>query len=827
MSKRKTLLRSSTPAMGLALAACACTAAAQIDDTPAMATPQAAPPASTDTAAAGNAEAAPPLATIATPEPAADAESAAAAEPRLSNRVLEEVVVTAQKRAENIMSVPISIQAFSADSLEARGANDPQDLKFVTPGLVYDNLVGYSLIYMRGVGTDVFLPNSEPSVATYIDGVYFPFSQGLAQEFTKLDHIEVLKGPQGTLFGRNATGGAINVIAKKPSDQFEFDLDAGVRSFAGRSSKAYLNIPVGAGLSVSFSGLYDKDHPYYKLAPSSPLQHLAPNVSEGFNPRIHWQITDNLSALISGYFAGTHGTGATVNTNIAPKPAGVLLGVVDAGDRTASVNAPETMSSRSTVIYGNIEWITDFANLKLLGSNTKAHTDTRWDYDAGPNNVAYFYPYNQYLNSRTGELQIVSNPNTPWADHLEWTAGLYYFHSEGGFDNPPIEVGVVNLHTPGPLGQAFAGLQSAVSGLTSSLGLGTFELPQGAVGIFLTGVIQTDALAGYAQAKYSPTDWVSLTAGARYQDETRKMVKSTTQIDAVGIPAVYIDWLARNQYKTTRESLSPRIALDFNFIKDTLLYASWSEATKSGTYNIVNIYTPPGYIKPETDDSYELGIKGHLFGNDLRYTVAVFDNKITNLQTLNVSLLQGGAISLANAGSATIYGAEFDTTWRALPDLLPGFAILMSGTWLHGEYTSFPEGQGFDPATGVAFGPNGLGPARDFSGNRTVRTPKFTGSFGLSYSFSAPGGTVEVGSDVYYNSGYFFDTQNTVEQPRYYTLNARASYLYEPWDLRVSVYGKNLTDQFYYLNAFATDFGVNATAAAPTTWGVGLSWTLQ
>jgi iron complex outermembrane receptor protein len=133
-----------------------------------------------------------------------------------SNRLLEEVVVTAQKREEDSQDVPIAIQAFSGDKLDAFGIEDTADLQRITPGLTFTYTYGYTLIYLRGVGSDAFLPNADPSVATYIDGINIPASQGKQDTLGPVKRVEVLKGPQGTLFGRNATAGAISIVTEDP-----------------------------------------------------------------------------------------------------------------------------------------------------------------------------------------------------------------------------------------------------------------------------------------------------------------------------------------------------------------------------------------------------------------------------------------------------------------------------------------------------------------------------------------------------------------------------------------------------------------------------------
>jgi iron complex outermembrane receptor protein len=170
-------------------------------------------------------EAAPPepVPTVAADAPAAPAASEPATDANVPrNRVMAgEIIVTAQKREESIQEVPISIQAFTPETLDAKGIHSVPELTRVTSGLQFGSFAGFPLVFLRGVGTDVFLPTEDPSVTTYIDGIYIPMSQGVAQGLGGIERVEVLKGPQGTLFGRNSTGGAISIVTRKPGDEFE------------------------------------------------------------------------------------------------------------------------------------------------------------------------------------------------------------------------------------------------------------------------------------------------------------------------------------------------------------------------------------------------------------------------------------------------------------------------------------------------------------------------------------------------------------------------------------------------------------------------------
>jgi len=726
-------------------------------------------------------------------------EPAAPGPKKSASRLIEEIVVTAQKREERLQDVPISVAAFSAEALDARGIKDASDLKMVTPGLVYDKLVGYSLVYMRGVGTEVFAPHAEPSVATYVDGVYFPMAHGLAQDFTPIERVEVLKGPQGTLFGRNSTGGAINIISQQPGDEWSGAVDVGIGSFSARRAKAYLSGPLFGGLSFSLAGVRSQDEPYYEIAESSPLEELQENKTQGVNPRLRWAPGERFSLALSAYDTEWSGSGGVVTSQTKPKPLGTAVGSQMTGPRETAFNEPGTIDAKTQVYSGQMDIKPDWLDIKLIASDLKVKTDTRWDYDNGPQAAVFFWPVNQFMDAQSAELQFLSSETTPGSDWLQWIAGLYYFRSKAGFD--PMYLGSGNPRDP------------ATSGPTT---------------LALRGVLDTEAYAAFTQATWSVTDWMGITLGLRYQTEDRELLKASIAQAPDGVngerEVIIRDFLADREYKIQNEDLSPRVAIDFKVLDDTLLYGSWSQAFKSGTINIVNVYTEPSIVRPEKTTAIELGAKGTLFDGALRYGSAIFQNKLEDLQTQVISLSSGGIAALANAAEATIRGAEIDLTWQVAPVALPGLVTTASGCYLDSRYDSFPEGTGFDEQTGLGFGPGAAQPARDFSGNRTVRTPEFSGSFGISYTMDVPGGNLEFGPEVYYNSGYFFDSQNVTRQPEYYLLNARASYFLERWNLRLSAFGRNLTDELYYQNIFANDFGEAATGGPPPSWGASLSW---
>jgi iron complex outermembrane receptor protein len=277
--------------------------------------------------------------------------------------------------------------------------------------------------------------------------------------------------------------------------------------------------------------------------------------------------------------------------------------------------------------------------------------------------------------------------------------------------------------------------------------------------------------------------------------------------------------------KADSSNFSPKAVLDFKLSDDELLYASYSKGFKSGTYNIIAIYTPTQYIEPEETTAYELGFKSSLLDGALRFNAAIFQNQIDKLQVQTISLTSGGAVRFETAGSARIRGADFDATWEVLPETIPGLVVTAGGALLDGKYTDYQRGSGYDETSGVFFDGT-VFPTRNYTGNDLVRTPKFSGNAGLSYSFALGSGSVEIAGDTYYNAGFYYSAQNTpvTREQSYQLYNARISYLYEPWNLRVTAFGKNLTDAKYHYVVQELDFATAKLLAPPAFYGLRLNW---
>lgn len=749
------------------------------------------------------------------------------------NSLIQEVVVTAQKREENIQDVPVSITAFNAEQLSALGVTNTKQLGLVTPGLQFSEIAGFTLVYLRGIGTDSFLPYADPAVATYVDGLYIPAQQGLINGLGGVERVEVLKGPQGTLFGRNATGGAIDVHTKSPGQKSELSINSELGNFNDRKAQLYGNVPLTDTLAVNVSAVYNYMDPYYHTANDNcllcePSPELQADRSEGLRVKIRWTPTDRLDFSLAGLRLLQQGSGSTIAALKYPSLLARALGINgDPNDYEIQRNEPTQLRVDNSTVYGNAKWSLPWFDLKLIAGIQNIRTeDAFYDYDESQKDLVSFFTHNAYNVVQTQEFQIASNDSSWMGDRFKWIAGFYHLHSIGGYDPISLQVagsgvpldGLFGLVTPAELSQlANLPVLGQIPALTIEQGPG--------VKVNIHGVLRTRSYSGFAQGSYDITNWFGVTVGGRYQVEDRFLVKqfvTLAQPDGGEVQPPLFNYSApiRTQY-----NFSPKLSFNFKPFQGGLLYLSASKGYQSGTYNGINIYTPPTYVQPERVEAFEIGAKTEFLGGQIRLNGAVFDNEIKNQQVTFVSLTNGGAITFENAPGARVRGAEFDAIWQFLPVLDPGVVFTAGGSYLDSYFTKYPNASGYSETTGL-FESKTL----NFDGNRIARSPKVSGNVGLNQIIAtdADSGTYELGADAYYNSGFFFTAQNTPEarQGTYYLLNAHAGYTYEPWRAKITLFGQNLNGRRYSFASFTEDFGTATTLAPPRTFGLRLGWEL-
>ena len=736
------------------------------------------------------------------------------------NRFVEEIVVTAQKREENVQDVPISVAAFSEELLEASGVDSTNDLARVTPGLTISGSAGFSLIYLRGIGTSAFIPSFDPSVATYVDGIYIPSQQGTLTDLGGVERVEILKGPQGTLFGRNSTGGAINVVTKAPGSDPELSIDVTRSSYDSKKAKVYASYPLTDTLSVAIAGIYSREGSYYdvvedpnSVSPPPTYDELKPELTRGGRFKIRWRPTDNLDLTLAGYRILQSGSLSFVEPNVRPAP---ILGVTTSPTPPYKIsnNIEPRSNSVNTTLYATGLYSADWFDTKLLvADQDQVAYQNVYDFDGGQDNIAVFNGPNEPSRLKTAELQFLSNDRGLTPDWLKWIGGLYYLNQKAGFDPFFATVGDVGLLP-----------DLSLFPILGDLGI---DVANGPVNLGAFGVLETNSYSGFAQGTVSFTDWLAVTLGVRYQEEDRFLVKQTTFAEVLNTGE--IETFTYDQPKVKQDNVSTRATLELRPIDDTLVYLTYARGFKSGSYNIVTLYTVPEYVQPEEVNSYEVGLKATPM-QGLTFNTALFYNDIKDLQETKLSLLSGGAISAENAGGARTKGMEFDTVWLPFTEWNPGLVLMAGATYIDAIYTDYQGASGFDETSGLPFGSGSFTEpeGRNFSGNRIARTPRFTGSFGLSQTINTGMGPLEIAGDYYYNRGFNFAPQNApaTEQDDYGLVNARVSFLFDAWGLRLTAFGRNLTDEMYSDTSLTVDFGTFQRLARPRTYGLTIGYDL-
>lgn len=757
-----------------------------------------------------------------------DATEAAAAtdeaEPSSRNRLIEEIIVTAQKREENLKDVPVSVAAFSATQLDARGVLDASDLPRITPGLTVINQVGYTSTFLRGVGSDAFLLG-DPAVTTYFDGVYLPFAAASTLDFGSIDRVEVLKGPQGTLFGRNALGGAVKIETRSPSLEH---VESSVQTIytddpEGSKSRGYLSVPLTNWFAFSVGGIYNHAESHLDGRQGIGRDPLPDEITKAYRLQTLLQPVDWLSLKLN--YTASRLTSQVFAVNTDPSLAGSLL-IAPQDPRHGSNDTDAYITSDNRIFNGKLGVDAGPVTVNLFGSHQRIENTNNYDFDGSPTPIANFRMGLGFSKVETAELQLLSNRDFPGSEWLELQAGVYYFKQHAGFDPAFLTAGGVDL-----VAGQLAGVQLP-DGLTNALAsvLGALPVPN-PITVYISGVLDTQSIAYYTQNTAHFTDWASVTVGARYQTEKRLIDRSQAGLynadgSATLIPGQNYSGHDDPRYRKTSNTFDPKVSFNFRpagdwFGDNPLLYLSYQTATTSDTYNTINIYQAPDLVKGTKIKAYELGLKTRLLDDLVDLNVAAFHYDIDKPQIQIVSLTAGGAVRLENAGAQRIRGAEFDTVIQLFPEWTHnGLVLSASAAYLDAKYTSYENGSGFDERTGLFSGNN------DFTGNRIPRTPKLSGTVALSQQFELERGSLEVAADYYHTGSFYYLAQATsnVQEQAYGLLGAHVSYLYDPWNLRLTVFGTNLLDEDYNLSRFRTDFGINDTPAPLSVYGLRLNW---
>lgn len=699
---------------------------------------------------------------------------------------LQDIIVTAQRRSERLQNVPISVTAVTAATLAASGVTTTQDLSLVTPGLSIPQAAGSTQPHIRGIGSSANGPGLEPPVATYIDGVYIAAAPAALLTLNNVDRIEVLKGPQGTLFGRNATGGLIQVITKDPSQKPTMALNLSYGNYKDITADAYvaggLTSMLSADLAIRYehqgdgwgrnltTGNETGDLPHdfaarskWLFAPSEDTTFRLSLDYESRETRRDTQHIDNQypATFNNAFFGGPFPQGRTYDINSDIDPENRL----EAGGTSLQINQnlSEAVALQSITAYRETKYEI-FFDLDLIPRPFIA-ADT-------------FARDKQFSQ----ELQLSSRGT----GKLNWVAGVFYYDAS-------------DRAAPGHL------ILGAASPLTGA------PVP---IDVYVRDNQKTKSVAGYAQATYEILPATHLTLGGRYTYEQRKFQGVTGQYAAGMLIATSPSPAPGTPSTRNFNNFSYRIALDHKFGPDILGYVSYNTGFKSGGYNTFLPSNAP--FSPEKLKAAEVGVKSELLNRHLRVNAAGYYYDYSNLQ---VGRFIDGNEAIVNAAKARLYGADLDAELL----LFKGFLLNGGFAYNHSKFTSFPNADFVVPVGNCTPPPGGICPG-SAAGNRLPFAPETTFNLGANYSVNFNFGRVILNSNYYRTSRYFAAPDNVGYQPAYGLVNASVEWVDPEGRLSVKAWGKNLGKTVYTVSLIEANQGLVAGLGAPRTYGVTLGY---
>lgn len=751
---------------------------------------------------------------------------------------LEEIMVTAQKRPEGLQDTPIAISAVSAAALEARGVQNISNLQNFTPNLVFDSTAPISgvssgaVVFIRGVGQTDFSITTDPGVGTYVDGVYMSRSIGGVLDVLDLERVEVLRGPQGTLFGRNTIGGAISLISKRPAEEF------GVRGEITYGNRDRIDLfgavdaPIGDKVRTKFVASLRKQDGF--VIGQADDRDLGDTNRYSLRGVVEVDFADNFMATLAADYTRIHEqnapsklVGISVQPPIAFDDNGVPVSLTTTRtDIRFDRETGNTVFENFTVPAGapTLAFLQNFADVPVLGDtpiderfitsdldstfatgpngteldiwgvslvldwdlgwgqvkSTTAYRKTSGsfarDADGSPVDFAHTENFDYGQDQFSQELQLTG---TVIDDKLKYAAGVFFFDESGNdelFVTLPDAFGIVSNFT----------------------------------------FVNNQSIAAYAQGTYAITDELSLTAGARYTEDDKEY---TAPADGNGItngfagifgaPGTFTNFFPPGTVSEKFTDWSFKGILDYNFGNGTLVYVSYSEGFKSGGFNVRYLVPVPNAIPftPEQLTTYEAGIKWQGLDNRVRVNAAVFHSDYEDIQLV---IYNGGAPIITNAGDANINGAEIEIQAVPTENLELGFGL----GYLDASYSSVAP---LDPliAPDVQVGID----------NDLPNTPEWSMNAFAQYTLPVTDrGSVIGRVDWTYSSRIENDAVNSrfLTQPGFHLLNAQITYSHDDGRWSVSAFADNLFNE-RVLESGDSNFGIGfheATFNEPREYGV-------
>jgi iron complex outermembrane recepter protein len=701
-----------------------------------------------------------------------------------SNTAVEEVVVTAQRRAESAEDVPISITIASGEQLERAGVSRLEDIAIIAPAVQLSRTGVYTQPSIRGV-TSTLAGNYENNVGIYVDGYYLPFTRGLNVDLVNISQVQVLKGPQGTLFGRNATGGAILIQTLDPSmTERSGRVNMTYRRFEDKQVQGYFSTPIVDSLAWNVAGNYRESDGHIEDIDgfaTAPIENWNVSTKLRFQPNENLTITgkyETLSTQDGRALANTYEGRSLVVFRVP----GTYL---ETRDNKTSVNFPVTNETTQDTASLKLEW--DFGWGALNSVTAYQEEENKLFYDLDGTKLHFFEQRTKDENEAfSQDLNLTSNGDGP----IQYVVGAYYFDSK----QQTIENASLNALTLTPT-------------------------------IFVPGQLntpETEAYAGYADVTWEAISRLFLTGGIRYSDETKELNVRNPTINR----------------EAKFESWTPRAVVRYQLDDNSNVYVSFSKGFKSG---LINVASPFNTVDPEKIDAYEVGYK--TARGSWRLDTAAYYYDYTDLQVSSLQIVNGINTAITtNAASAEIYGAEVQLSLNVVDNL----NVNASAAYTHARYEDFPAASYNDilpnglNTTSCNIRPNPAPPpatlsdpcTQSWAGQQPTRAPDWTGNVGADYTLATGLGTFLFAGTVAYTSSYVpvkgdlddfgayrYDTGD------YTMINARTSWSPPALEqLTFTAFGENLGNSRYYFYRSGNAFGDYHVLGTPRTWGVSLDY---
>lgn len=565
--------------------------------------------------------------------------------------LLEEVVVTARKREESAFEVPLAISAFNNQQLSALKVRDLQSLSVGLPNVALDDIGttrGVANFSIRGLGINSSIPSIDPTVGTFVDGVYLGTNQGVVFDVFDLSSVEVLRGPQGTLFGRNVTGGAVLLNSKLPGDEFEGQIKASLEG-GGESTNYYLMGSIGGPLlsdengttlATKISVFTNQDNGYFKNLNDG--QAFGEQDTVSFRPTIVWTPNDAFKLTLHYDYFDAKGDGPASQSHRNGLGISNAAADFDRDSLDFSIDERGFVNVRSDFVRGRADFFLENGTITNIIGYRKVNQESLIDVDASPLDL-FSSPTQLQSEQVSNELRYSGQLN----DRLQLTTGLYYFKNDLSYAESR---GLLGLLAPP----------------------GSFALTQSGGGDY-----EVETLGVFASIDYDVNDRLVFNAGLRYTDE-EKSADIASLSRNVNTPCNVVAGTCPIDFSDTESwsNLSPKFGLSYDMSDNTIAYANWTRGFRSGGYNLRNtavdtVNFGPGPFDEETVENLEFGVKTQ-FSNGGRVSAAVFYNQIDDLQReINLADPTTGIVQvIRNTADATITGLEIDALWPINDKLL-------------------------------------------------------------------------------------------------------------------------------------------------------------